>query len=154
MIIDVENTRIAKLGKYLETILEELNSKYKKINADFLGIEVNNYSLDKIPTTSIVERWITGYEIHKDIYSLRSRNAYSSDRLSNLKNIGFFETFQKIINSNNDNGILPEIDGIISIECLNQGTFNSADESGKTAVFDIQLQITYLDGGIKYESKN
>lgn len=145
MIIDVENTRIAKLGGYLETILEELNSKYKRINADFLGIDVNNYSLDKIPTTSTVERWITGYEIHRDVYSFRSRNPYSSDRLSNLKNIGFFETFQKIINSNNDEGILPDIKNIESIECLNQGTFNNADASGKTAVFDIQLQIVYRE---------
>ena len=145
MIIDVENTRIAKLGKYLETILEELNSEYKKINADFLGIEVNNYSLDKIPTASEVETWLTGTKICRDVYSFRSRNAYSSNRLNNLKNIGFFETFQKIINSNNDNGILPEIDNIESIECLNQGTFNSADASGKTAVFDIQLQIVYRE---------
>lgn len=145
MIIDVENTRIAKLGKYLETILEELNSKYKKINADFLGIEVNNYSLDKIPTVSTVEEWLTGTRVCRDVYSFRSRNPYSSARLSNLKNIGFFEAFQKIINSNNDNGILPEIDNIESIECLNQGTFNSADASGKTAVFDIQLQITYRE---------
>lgn len=145
MIIDVANTRIAKLGKYLETILEELNSKYKKINTDFLGIDVNNYSLDKIPTASEVETWLTGTKICRDVYSFRSRNAYSSDRLSNLKNIGFFETFQKIINSNNDNGILPEIDNIESIECLNQGTFNSADASGKTAVFDIQLQIVYRE---------
>ena len=145
MIIDVENTRIAKLGKYLETILEELNNKYKKINADFLGIDVNNYSLDKIPTASEVETWLTGTKICRDVYSFRSRNAYSSDRLSNLKNIGFFETFQQIINSNNDNGILPEIDNIESIECLNQGTFNSADASGKTAVFDIQLQIVYRE---------
>ena len=144
-IIDVENTRIAKLGKYLETILEELNNKYKKINADFLGIDVNNYSLDKIPTASEVETWLTGTKICRDVYSFRSRNPYSSDRLSNLKNIGFFETFQKIINSNNDNGILPEIDNIESIECLNQGTFNSADASGKTAVFDIQLQIVYRE---------
>lgn len=144
-IIDVENTRIAKLGKYLETILEQLNSKYKKINADFLGIEVNNYSLDKIPTASEVATWLTGTKICRDVYSFRSRNAYSSDRLSNLKNIGFFETFQKVINSNNDNGILPEIDNIESIECLNQGTFNSADASGKTAVFDIQLQIVYRE---------
>ena len=144
-IIDVNNTRIAKLGKYLETILEELNDKYRKINADFLGIEVNNYSLDKIPTASEVETWLTGTKICRDVYSFRSRNAYSSDRLSNLKNIGFFETFQKIINSNNDNGILPEIDNIESIECLNQGTFNSADASGKTAVFDIQLQIVYRE---------
>ena len=145
MIIDVENTRIAKLGKYLETILEQLNNKYKKINADFLGIDVNNYSLDKIPTASEVETWLTGTKICRDVYSFRSRNPYSSDRLSNLKNIGFFETFQKIINSNNDNGILPEIDNIESIECLNQGTFNSADASGKTAVFDIQLQIVYRE---------
>ena len=145
MIINVENTRIAKLGKYLEPILEELNSKYRKINVDFLGIDVNNYSLDKIPTASEVETWLTGTKICRDVYSFRSRNPYSSDRLSNLKNIGFFETFQKIINSNNDNGILPEIDNIESIECLNQGTFNSADASGKTAVFDIQLQIVYRE---------
>lgn len=143
MIIDVENTRIAKLGKYLETILEELNSKYKKINADFLGIEVNNYSLDKIPTASVVEPYITGGRLCRDVYSFRSRNPYSSDRLSNLKNIGFFEAFQKAINSNNDNGILPKIDNIESIECLNSGTLNYVDESMKTAVFDIQMQIEY-----------
>ncbi len=137
------DTRIAKLGEYLETILETLNSKYKKINADFLGLEVNNYSLDKVPTASIVEPYITGGGLYRDVYSFRSRNAYSSNRLSNLKNIGFFEEFQKIINSNNDNGILPEIDGIESIACLNSGTFNYADESMKTAVFDIQLQIEY-----------
>ena len=142
-IIDVENTRIAKLGKYLETILEELNSKYKKINADFLGIDVNNYSLDKIPTASTIQEDITGSRICRDVYSFRSRNPYSSDRLSNLKNIGFFEEFESIIKSNNDEGILPKIDGIISIECLNQGTFNYADKSMKTAVFDIQIQIEY-----------
>lgn len=143
MIIDVENTRIAKLGKYLETILEELNSKYKKINTDFLGIEVNNYSLDKIPTASVVEPYVAGGRLCRDVFSFRSRNPYSSGRLSNLKNIGFFESFQKIIFSNNEEGILPKIDGIISIECLNQGTFNYADESMKTAVFDIQIQIEY-----------
>ena len=143
MIIDVENTRVAKLGKYLETILEKLNSKYKKINADFLGIDVNNYSLDKIPTLSIIEPYITGGGLYRDVFSFRSRNPYSSDRLSNLKNIGFFEEFESIIKSNNDKGVLPEIDGIESIACLNAGTFNYADQSLKTAVFDIQIQIIY-----------
>ena len=139
------DTRIAKLGQYLETILETLNSKYKKVNADFLGLEVNNYSLDKIPTASVVEKWITGLEIHRDVYSFRSRNSYSSDRLNNLKNIGFFEEFESIIRTSNDNGILPDIKGIEKIECLNCGTFNREDESGKSAIFDIQLQITYKE---------
>ena len=139
------DTRIAKLGQYLETILETLNSKYKKVNADFLGLEVNNYSLDKIPTASVVEKCITGLEIHRDVYSFRSRNSYSSDRLNNLKNIGFFEEFESVIRTNNDNGILPDIKGIEKIECLNCGTFNREDESGKSAIFDIQLQITYKE---------
>ena len=139
------DTRIAKLGQYLETILETLNSKYKKVNADFLGLEVNNYSLDKIPTASVVEKWITGLEIHRDVYSFRSRNSYSSDRLNNLKNIGFFEEFESVIRTNNDNGILPDIKGIEKIECLNCGTFNREDESGKSAIFDIQLQIAYKE---------
>lgn len=139
------DTRIAKLGQYLETILETLNSKYKKVNADFLGLEVNNYSLDKIPTASVVEKWITGLGIHRDVYSFRSRSSYSSDRLNNLKNIGFFEEFESIIRTNNDNGILPDIKGIEKIECLNCGTFNREDESGKSAIFDIQLQITYKE---------
>lgn len=139
----MDGTRIAKLGKYLENILETLNSKYKKINADFLGLEINNYSLDKIPTISTIEPYITGGGLYRDVFSFRSRNPYSSDRLNNLKNIGFFEEFEKIIRSNNEEGILPKIDGIESIACLNPGTFNYADQSLKTAVFDIQIQITY-----------
>ena len=139
----MDGTRIAKLGKYFENILETLNSKYKKINADFLGLEINNYSLDKIPTISTIEPYITGGGLYRDVFSFRSRNPYSSDRLNNLKNIGFFEEFEKIIRSNNEEGILPKIDGIESIACLNPGTFNYADQSLKTAVFDIQIQITY-----------
>lgn len=139
------DTRIAKLGKYLENILEKLNSKYKKINADFLGIETNNYSLDKIPTASIVEEDILGVKTCRDVYALRSRNLYSSDRLNNLKNIGFFEEFESIIQTNNDEGTLPEIKNIISIECLNCGALNNIDPSGKTAVFNITIQIVYKE---------
>lgn len=137
-------TRVENLGKYIETILEELNENYKKINVDFLGLEVNNYSLDKIPTASTVQSWITGTNICRDVYSFRSRNAYSSDRIDNLKNIGFFEQFESIIKSNNDKGILPEIKGIQGIECLNCGSVASANTN--TCEMDIQIQITYKEG--------
>ena len=78
-----------------------------------------------------------------DVYSFRSRKLYSQDTINNLKNIGFFEQFENKIKSNNEEGILPNIDGIESIECLNCGTMNNAD--GNTAEFDIQIQITYRD---------
>jgi len=133
--------RIVKLRTYLMGVLETLTNKKTPINADMLSNNPDYYSLDKIPTSSVVQKWITGNEIHKDVYSFRSRRNYSQDTLNNLKNIGFFEEFESLIKSNNKEGILPEIEGIESIECLNCGTLNYADTN--TAEFDIQIQITY-----------
>lgn len=135
--------RITKLRQYLFGIITVLNASIKQINANFLSNDIDNYSLDKIPTDSVVTTWITGDEIHKDVYSFRSRVAYSQDTINNLQNIGFFEKFEKIIKSNNDEGVLPDIDGIESIECLNCGTLNNAET--RTAEFNIQIQITYRE---------
>lgn len=141
--MEVNNTRIAKLRTYLFGIIDTLTSNNKyQINADMLG-KIGDFSLDKIPTESTVESWITGDVIHKDVFSFRSRKAYSQDTINNLSNIGFFEEFEKIIKSNNDEGVWPDINGIESIECLNCGTLNMID--GTEAIFDIQIQITYRE---------
>ena len=138
----VEDLRISKLRQYLFGIINALttNRNYQ-INANMLSNEIDDYSLDKIPTESVIENWITGTEIHRDVYSFRSRKSNSQDAIVNLKNVGFFEQFESAIKFNNKKGVLPEIDGIESIECLNCATMNSAD--GKQAEFDIQIQITY-----------
>lgn len=138
------DTRIAKLRSYLLEIIDTITQTNKyQINANMLSNDINNYSLDKIPTDVQVERWITGVEIHRDLFSFRSRVAYSQDTINNLKNIGFFEEFEKIIRQKNEKKELPEIDNIESIECLNCGTM--VDATTNTAEFDIQLQITYRE---------
>ena len=142
--MEYKDTRISKLRTYLFSIIDTLTTdKSYQINANMLDNDINNYSLDKMPTSSTVEKWINGIETHRDVYSFRSRMAYSQDTINNLLNIGFFEKFESIIKSNNKKGILPNINGIQSIECLNCGTMNSADTN--TAEFDIQLQITYRE---------
>lgn len=135
--------RISKLRSYLFNIIDTLttNNKYN-INADMLGA-IGDYSLDKIPTDTEVEQWVIGVQVKKDIYSFKSRKAYSQDTINNLKNIGFFEDFENLIKSNNDEGNLPDINNIESIECLNCGTLNSVD--GTEAIFNIQIQITYRE---------
>ena len=140
--MEYEELRISKLREYLFGVINTLteNRNYQ-INADMLSNDIDNYSLDKIPTASVVERWIMGVEIHRDVYSFRSRMAYSQDTIDNLSNIGFFEQFENAIKANNKKGILPDIDNIESIECLNCGTLNNTD--GTTAEFNIQIQITY-----------
>ena len=139
-----EEARISKLRLYLFDIIDTLaTNKSYQINANMLSKDINNYSLDKIPTASTIEKWINGVELHKDIFSFRSRNAYSQDAINNLSNIGFFENFEKEIKSNNKKGVLPKIKGIESIECLNCGAMVSSDTN--TAEFDIQIQITYRE---------
>lgn len=137
--------RISKLRQYLFEIIDYMRNDNKyQINANMLSNKIGDYSLDKIPTSTEVEEWIIGITKNKDVYSFRSREAYSQDTINNLKNIGFFEEFEKIIKSNNDKGILPEIDNIESIECLNCGTLISTDD-GNSAIFEIQIQITYIE---------
>lgn len=142
--MQVEDLRISKLRNYLFDVINALiSNRNYQINANMLSNKIDDYSLDKIPTASIVESWITGDEIHRDVYSFRSRKSYSQDTIVNLKNVGFFEQFEKAIKTNNDEGVLPEIENIESIECLNCATMNSTD--GKQAEFDIQIQIIYRE---------
>ena len=144
-VVKADELRITKLRTYLFSIIDTLltDNKYQ-INANMLSNEPNNYSLDKIPTSSTVEEWITGSRICRDVYSFRSRVGYSQDTIDNLINVGFFEIFEKLISSNNEKGILPNIEGIQSIQCLNCGSMNNANTN--TAEFDIQIQITYKEG--------
>ena len=138
---EVNDYRIAKLRSYMFDILNTLTKTNNyQIGADFLG-DIGDFSLDKMPTESTVEKWILGPAIKKDVYSLRSRKTYLQDTINNLKSIGFFEELESIIETNNEKGILPDIENIESIECLNCGTLNNVN--GTEATFDMQIQITY-----------
>lgn len=141
--MEIASLRISKLRQYLFNVITSITQDGNyQINADFLG-SIDDYSLDKIPTEIEVQKWILGTTVNRDVYSFRSRKAYSQDTINNLNNIGFFEMFERQIKSNNDRGILPDIENIQSIECLNSGTLSSVD--GTEAIFDIQIQITYTE---------
>ena len=141
MSIEITDLRITKLREYLLNIIKTLNTEYQQINIDFLSNEPDNYSLDKIPVETEVTKWITGVTQYRDVFNFRSRMNYSADTISNIENIGFYETFEKIVENNNKNKILPDIEGINTIKCLNCGTMTYADTN--TAEFSIQIQIEY-----------
>lgn len=140
----IVNTRIDSLRLYMFDVLKEiLNSENYQINANFLSNDIENYSLDKLPVNSTVEKFINGVFINRDVYDFRSRKEYESDVMTNLSNIGFFEALEKKIKENNSNGILPKINGIQAIECLNCGAVSIAGT--KNAEFTMQIQITYME---------
>ena len=141
--VEIGNLRVTKLRAYLMDIITELIGQYGEMNINFLSDEPNNYSLDKIPVNPTTEQWIIGNFLKRDVYSFRSRMNYSADTMTNIENIGFYETFEKIIKQKNDSNDLPNIDGIQSISCLNCGSLNNANTN--TAEFDIQIQIEYRE---------
>lgn len=136
-------TRIENLRAYLLNIIDDLvkDTNYQ-INANMLSLNVGDYSLDRIPSQPVMSRWVIGTALKKDVYSFRSRMAYSQDAINNLANIGFFEDFENKIIEKNLKGELPDIEGIQSIKYINTGTMDNATTN--TAEFDIQIQVTYL----------
>ena len=73
------------------------------------------------------------------------------DRVEKKARAGLTREFEKKIKYNNKNGILPNITNIESIECLNCGTMLSNDDMN-SAIFDIQIQVTYIDDDEEYIS--
>ena len=141
--------RITKIKEYMMQIIDDMtNNKDYLINANMLSNNIGDYSLDKVPTQPEVENWIINASENRDVFSFRSRRMYSQKVVDNLTNIGFFEELEKKIKSNNDKGVLPEIKGIQSIKCLSCGSLLTNDD-GNSAIFEITIEVTYID----YEEK-
>lgn len=132
---------IEKIRKYfLEkvTLAEEFNN----ILADFLGEEATTYTIEPIPIEPVLRGYADGSYLGQLTFQFGSREFYDDSIAQNISNLDFYEKFQEEIEQNNLKGILPEIDGIQSIECLSNGTIQ--DVQNGVAKYVIQMRITYL----------
>ncbi len=122
-----------------------LAEEYDNILADFLGEDATTYSIEPIPTEKVIKAYRDGGSLNQFVFQFSSREFYDNTVAQNIANLDFYEKFENQIEDNNYKKILPEIDGIQSIECLNNGTIQDI-ESG-TAKYAIQMRITYEKGG-------
>lgn len=131
---------VEKLKEYfIEHV--QLASEFKNILVDFLGEEATTYVIEPIPEQEIVTPYTDGGSLNQFIFQFGSREFYDDGVAQNIENLDFYEKFKEEIEANNKNGILPDIEGIQSIECTTGGTLDGA-ESG-TAKYIIQMKIKY-----------
>lgn len=132
---------VDKLRQYFieHTTLEE---GFKNILADFLGDDATDYTIETIPIEPILRQYADGSYLGQLTFQFGSREFYDDSDNQNIENLGFYEKFQQEIEYNNEHGILPNIEGIQSIECLSNGTIQ--DIENKTAKYIIQMRITYF----------
>lgn len=136
---------IEKIKDYFEKNVT-LAEQFKEMLVDFLGEKATSYTIEPIPTDYIITQYADGGSLRQYVFQFGSREFYDESLTQNIENINFYENFQKEIEDNNKNGVLPDIAGIQSIECLNYGTIQDV-ETG-SAKYVIQMRIVYL-----YEDK-
>lgn len=131
---------IEKIRDYFKTKVT-LAEEFDNILVDFLGEDATSYSIEPIPVEPVLKPYADGGSLNQYVFQFGSREFYDDSVAQNINNLGFYEKFQEEIETNNKNGVLPEITGIQSIECLNNGTIQ--DVQSGTAKYVIQMRITY-----------
>ena len=111
------------------------------INVDFLSNEPIQYVIEPIPVEPIIKAYKDGGSLRQFVFQFGSREYFGADVVQNMANTEFYEYFSALIEDNNKKGVLPEIDGIQSIECLSNGTIN--EDNTDNAKYVIQMRITY-----------
>lgn len=111
------------------------------INVDFLSNEPIQYVIEPIPVEPIIRPYSDGGSLRQFVFQFGSREYFGADVVQNMANTEFYEEFSALIEDNNKKGVLPNIDGIQSIECLSNGTIN--EDNTDNAKYVIQMRITY-----------
>jgi len=119
-----------------------LAEEFKNILADFLGEEATDYTIEPVPIEPKQRPYTDGSYLGQLTFNFGSREYYDDSSNQNIENLDFYERFQAEIEYNNRNHILPDIEGIQSIECLSNGTIQDVQKG--TAKYVIQMKITYL----------
>lgn len=134
---------IEKLREYFRET--GIIDKKNRLNVDFLGENPTEFAIVPIPTERKVpdDQYIEGSSLKEYKFRLISCNDYGHDVIQNMYNSSFYEQLCKTIEINNNKRILPKIDGIQSIECLDNGALLGATTN--TAKYAIQMKITYLN---------
>lgn len=133
-----EKSIISAIREYFE---KQNILKNKKVNIDFIKNNTNEYIIEPVPIEPIYKQYVDGKAIRQYVFQFSSLNYLTSEVINNLLNSEFYENFSKIIEENNKKGILPKIEGIQSIECLNIGTIENEEQN--KAKYSIQMRILY-----------
>ena len=132
---------LEKIRDYFEENIT-LADEFNEILVDFLGKEATSYSIEPIPTETILRPYTDGGGLCQLVFQFGSKEFYDDSLNQNIENLNFYERFSNEIEQKNKQKILPDIEGIQSIECLNNGTIQDIEHG--TAKYGIQMRITYI----------
>lgn len=118
------------------------------VNINYLGPKIDDYSLESVPTETILKKDIEGRKEKQKVFVFASRRTYSRDCIENEKNYEFFEELSEWIEEMNDEECYPdisnidEISEISSIEVVDSPYIAAVSEL--EARYQMEIKITYI----------
>lgn len=118
----------------------------KRINVDFLSDDKDTYSIEEIPTNTIIKEFIDGSSERQFVFVIAARLHYSDEVRNNIDNSGFFEDLQQWLYDCTNDGNLPLLsDGCKAYKIEAQSNGYLFDVSGdlSKARYQIQCRLLY-----------
>ena len=140
-------TMIEAIRKYLESC-PVLNGG--KLNVDFLPQDATTYSVDVVPTTPVVKRYLDGSSARQFLFVFATRAFYGEHIRQQLDNLCLFEEFEEWVDKQNRAKTFPDLGEGRTAQKLEVTTsgYVFAPETD-TARYQIQCRLSYFQKGEK-----
>ncbi len=115
-----------------------------EINVNYLGRGGGAYSIEALPSSPLVKRYVDGGEVRRFDFAFAAREYHDADCRQNADAALACEKLVEWIEAEAASGRLPELDGgleAISLEALTGGYVSSSNDA--TARFQIQCRLIY-----------
>ena len=115
-----------------------------EVNVNYLGRDGGEYSIDSLPSSPLVKRYVDGGEVRRFDFTFAAREFHDADCRQNTDSALACEKLIEWIEAEAEAGRLPELDGgleAMGLEALSGGYVSSSNDA--TARFQIQCRLTY-----------
>lgn len=118
-----------------------------RIDIDCLQSQPESFSIDSVPSESVVQRYLDGSTVKRLLFTISSRMYYSSDLTGQEENLQFFEDLENWVTQKDMLIDLPDLGEkrkARSLEVTQSGYPFTVDEDEGLARYQIQFRLTYL----------
>ena len=128
-------------------ILKALMDYFSQFTGQKMGIDrisgdiAEKYTLGVSPSEIWHKKYVDGGGIKKLQFSFTSLEFYDGNPATQIANMEFYLELERWIESNNKNGIYPNVKGAQGVKVLSSGYMLFADET--SARYQIQLEFLY-----------
>lgn len=121
-------------------------NEFAKVNVDFLPENPDTYSIEEVPSATVIKRYLDGSSERQFVFVFAARLDYSEEVRTNIENSGFFEDFEEWLERCTEEENFPEMDEGFTpskIEAISSGYLFAVSGDLSDSRYQIQCRLIY-----------